>query len=155
LVYASPLTRARETAEIVGKAIGKKPEILRELAECTPPTTRQDIMARMRPGELDTCASQIETVFTRFFRGTTGPDSTVALVCHGNVTRYLISRALGLDPKLWLNFSISHASVSKVRVRPDGAMQVIAVGESGYLPPEMVTFTNPPPPKADSAKGGR
>ena len=152
LVYASPMTRARETAEIVGSVIGKKPEVLRDLRECTPATTRQDIMAKLRPGELDSCRTQLDSVFTRFFRGTSGPDSTIALVCHGNVTRYLVSRALGLDPKLWLNFSISHASISRVRVRNDGAMQIVSVGESGHMAPEMVSFTNPPPPKRDSTR---
>ena len=151
LVYASPMTRARETAAIIGEVLGKKPEILRDLRECTPPTSRQDIMAKERPGALDSCTAQLDRVYARFFRGTTGADSTIALVCHGNVTRYLISKALGMDLKQWLTFSVSHASLSKVRIRGDGAIQVVSVGDSGHLPPEIVTFTNPPVRKDSTA----
>ena len=66
------------------------------------------------------------------------------LVCHGNVIRYLAGRAIGLDPMKWLNMSIPHASLTTVRVRDDGRMQLLALGDSGFLPAALVTFTNPP-----------
>ncbi len=144
VVYASPLTRARESAQIAATVMGMKPITVLDLAECTPPTIRADIMATETLGALDSCRLQLDRDFERFFRPTSGPDSTILLVAHGNVIRYLASRAIGLDSKLWLNFSFPHGSVAMVRVRPGGAMQLHAIGDIGHLPPEMVTYVNPP-----------
>ena len=66
------------------------------------------------------------------------------LVAHGNVIRYLTGRAIGLDPKLWLNLSFPHGSIAMVRVRPDRSMQLHALGDIGHLPAELVTYVNPP-----------
>jgi len=147
-VYASPFTRARETAEIATGVMGMKAFTEPDLRECTPPTIRADIMATETPGALDSCRLQLERDFERFFRPTSGPDTTILLVAHGNVIRYLTGRAIGLDPKLWLNLSFPHGSVAMVRVRPDGSMQLHGLGDIGHLPPELVTYVNPP---ADSA----
>ena len=143
-VFASPLTRARESAALAAAVMGLEPVTVTDLAECTPPTIRADIMATETPGALDSCRLQLERDFERFFRPTTGADSTILLVAHGNVIRYLAGRAIGLDPKLWLNLSFPHGSVAMVRVRPDRSMQLHAIGDIGHLPPAMVTYVNPP-----------
>ena len=143
-VFASPFTRARESAALAAAVMGVEPVIVDDLAECTPPTIRADIMATETPGALDSCRLQLERDFERFFRPTTGADSTILLVAHGNVIRYLAGRAIGLDPKLWLNLSFPHGSIAMVRVRPDRSMQLHAIGDIGHLPPQMVTYVNPP-----------
>lgn len=143
-VYASPLTRARESGELAAAEMKMKPVLLDDLRECTPATIRADIMAHETPGALDSCRRQLDRVFERFFRPTAGPDSSVLLVCHGNVTRYLVARSIQLDSLLWLNTNVPHGSIATVRVRPDGKMQLYGLGDIGHLAPEMVTFTNPP-----------
>ena len=143
-VFASPLTRARETGELAAAEMGMKPVLLDDLRECTPATIRADIMARNTPGALDSCRRQLDRVFDRFFRPTAGPDSSVLLVAHGNVTRYLVARSIQLDSLLWLNTNVPHGSIATIRVRPDGKMQLYGLGDIGHLAPEMVTFTNPP-----------
>lgn len=144
MVFASPLTRARESATLAAAVMGLEPVTVADLAECTPPTIRADIMATETPGALDSCRLQLDRDFERFFRPTTGADSTILLVAHGNVIRYLAGRAIGLDPRLWLNLSFPHGSVAMVRVRPDRSMQLHAIGDIGHLPPSMVTYVNPP-----------
>ena len=73
LVYASPFTRARETAELAAAIMGIKPISESDLRECTPPTIRVDIMTSETPGALDSCRLQLERDFERFFRPTSGP----------------------------------------------------------------------------------
>src|SRR5436309_1031109 len=56
VLHSSTMTRARETAEIIGAALGgMAPHLARDLMECTPPTDRADIMAEQRPGAPDSC----------------------------------------------------------------------------------------------------
>ena len=61
------------------------------------------------------------------------------LVAHGNVIRYLVTKALGVDTTAWLEMSVHHASLTVIRVEPDGRFKVIAVGDSGHLPPSLMT----------------
>ena len=49
-------------------------------------------------------------------------------------------RALQLPPEAWLRFSIGHCSVTAVTIRPNGDVSVSALGNTGHLPPDLVTF---------------
>jgi serine/threonine-protein phosphatase PGAM5 len=146
-LHASTMTRARQTAEIIGQALhGIKPRLSGDLKECTPPTAREDVMARQRAGGPDSCQQGLERAWARYFRPSGRRDSTDVIVCHGNVIRYFVSRALGLDPRLWLNMTIANCSVSVVEVRPDGSTRLVSFDDVGHLPPEMQVY---PPSRWD------
>lgn len=152
-VHASPLTRARETAEIIAAALpGRAPGPDRDLRECTPPTYRADVMADLEPGEADSCATQLERTFARYFRPSPARDSTEVLVCHGNVIRWLTTRALGADPKLWLTMSLANCSLTVIEVKPGGGCRITAVGDRGHLPLALQTWSMPRPAAADSTR---
>jgi serine/threonine-protein phosphatase PGAM5 len=55
------------------------------------------------------------------------------------VIRYLVTRALGVDSEAWLEMSVGNASITEIRVEPDGRFKVIAVGDVGHLPPAMLS----------------
>ncbi len=140
-LYASPMTRARQTAEIIGQALGgRRPELAADLKECTPPTERQDVMARQRPGEPDSCRDALERVWARFFRPSPTRDSTEVIVCHGNVIRYLVSRAVGLDLGRWLNMTIANCSLSVIEVGSRGRTRLVSYDDVGHLPNELVLY---------------
>ncbi len=61
------------------------------------------------------------------------------MVYHGNVIRYLVTRAQGVDTKAWLEMSVGNAGITEIRIEPDGRFKVIAVGDVGHLPPGMLT----------------
>ena len=66
-------------------------------------------------------------------------DSHEVIVCHANVIRYFICRALQLPPEAWLRISLKHASITWLTIRPDGRVSVRGVGEAGHFPPKMLT----------------
>jgi serine/threonine-protein phosphatase PGAM5 len=145
-LLASPLTRARETATVIAEDLpGLSLTIVPELAECTPPTRRQDIMAEEKPADLAACRAQLEKVYTTYFTSTPEADRADLLVCHGNVIRYLVTKALAVDPEAWLGMSIGQASLTTIAIGPDGAPHVLAVGDVGHLPPRLQTgaYSNP------------
>ena len=142
-LYVSPMQRARDSAATIGQDFPeRKFEVDDDLAECTPPTRRADIMAEEKPEDLAACQAQLDRVFARYFRPATGGERTDLLVCHGNVIRYLVTRALDVDTRAWLAMSIGHASVTTIRIAADGGMQVISVGDVGHLPPNLRTGTS-------------
>lgn len=139
-LHASPMQRARDTAAAIAESFpGRRFEVVDDLAECTPPTRRADVMAREDAAALAACKARLEAVFARYFQPARGAARSDLLVCHGNVIRYLVTRALGVDPAAWLEMSVGHASITRIRVAADGTFKVIAVGDVGHLPPNLLT----------------
>ena len=137
---ASPLTRARETAEVLREELpGSTLRIVPELAECTPPTRRAEVVQDTPAAEQEACRKTLDGLFAGRFVPSAGAERHELLVAHGNVIRYLVTRALGVDTTAWLEMSVHHASLTVVRVEPDGRFKVIAVGDSGHLPPSLTT----------------
>ena len=139
-VLASPLTRAKETAQVIAADLpGAKIEIAPELEECTPPTWRTASVADEKPAQMAACAAKLDKVFADRFVPSPDAERHDLVVAHGNVIRYLVTRALSVDTKAWLEMSIGHASMTVIRVEADGTFKVIAVGDVGHLPPNLQT----------------
>jgi serine/threonine-protein phosphatase PGAM5 len=137
-LYVSPMQRARETAAVIGEELpGKTFTVVDDLRECTPPTRREKIVAAEKPADLAACQAQLDRVFATYFVPATGKSQADLFVCHGNVIRYLITKALHVDSTAWLEMSIGHASLTTIQVRADGSMQLIAAGDVGHLPPTL------------------
>lgn len=138
--YVSPLQRARNTAAIIAQDFpGSRFQVIDGLEECTPPTRRKAIMATGRPADFAGCKARLDALFRHYFRPAAGAPRTEMFVCHGNVIRYLVTRALGVDTSAWLEMSIGHASITRIRIEANGSFKVISVGEVGYMPASMLT----------------
>lgn len=139
-MLVSPLTRAQETARVIAADLPKVARVdVPELAECMPPTRRVDAVAGIPLDEQKSCAAQLDKLFAEHFRPASTHERRELLVCHGNVIRYLITKALHVDPKAWLELSVGHTSLTTIRVEADGSMRVIAAGDVGHLPPNLLT----------------
>jgi serine/threonine-protein phosphatase PGAM5 len=139
-MYVSPVQRARDTAAVIaGDFPGRRFKVIDDLAECTPPSRRAEIMAHEKPADLAACKARFDRLFARYFRPAAGHADTDLMVCHGNVIRYLVTRALGVDSTAWLEMSVGNASITEIRVEADGRFKVIAVGDRGHLPPSLFT----------------
>lgn len=139
-LHVSPMQRARDTAGAIGALYPSQSfDVLPDLAECTPPTRRKEITEKESPESLAACKAQLDRLFEQHFE-TAGPAGRTELfVCHGNVIRYLVTRALDVDSESWLELSIGHASVTRIRIEADGRYKVIAVGDVGHIPANLRT----------------
>lgn len=147
--YVSPMQRARDTAAVIAQNFpGSRFTVLDDLAECTPPTRDVKIAAGEKPADLAACAAQLDRVFARHFKASEGSARTELFVCHGNVIRSLVVRALGVDPDSWLAMSAGHASITKVRIEADGRLKVVALGDVGHLPPNLLTGASGDPDRS-------
>jgi serine/threonine-protein phosphatase PGAM5 len=135
---SSTLLRARETAAVMHETLTSVPLAQSPLiSECTPPVfeSAEGEAARER-GE---CARQLDQAFAEFFTAASGAKRNDILVAHGNVIRYLVVKALKVDPRAWLGMSVAHASLTVIQVQPDGSMKVLAVGDSGHIPSPLLS----------------
>ncbi|MBS0211667.1 MAG: histidine phosphatase family protein [Proteobacteria bacterium] len=147
-LLVSPMQRARDTAAAIDRSFpGRTFTVVDDLAECTPPTRRVEVTAHEKPADMAACAARLDRVFARYFVPASGHAETEMLVCHGNVIRYLVTRALGVDTKAWLEMSVGNASITTIRVEADGRYKVIAVGDVGHIPPNLRSGATGDPPR--------
>lgn len=140
VMRVSPMQRARDTAAVIAEDLpGRSFRVDPDLHECIPPTRRTEITKDLKPEELAACKAQFDRLFDRYFHPARGTVESDLLVCHGDVIRYLVTRALGVDTMAWLEMSVRNASITEIRVEPDGRFKVISVGDDGFMPANFLT----------------
>jgi len=142
-LISSTMTRAKQTALVINQEF---PELeLKQnslISECTPPTWREDVMAKTDSAEFSECVENIEKAFQEYFiPSPDGNDRNDIIVCHGNVIRYFVTKVLKVDPLSWLQMSITNCSLTIVRITPDGSMRLDAFSDYGHIPENLRTFT--------------
>ncbi len=137
---SSDLTRARETADDIGAVLGMKAERDPLIQECTPPSSRPGLDEEQDPAELAACLANLETAWTKYFTPSPREDVHDLLVCHGNVIRWFLNRALANDVRQWTSMDIGHASLTVIAVRPDGTTRVVIFRDVGHLPLEKQSW---------------
>jgi len=143
----STMVRARETGNIISEKIPDIPQehcsLLREGAPYPPePTSKAWTPDRSQTFFQDN--PRIEGAFRKYIHRASPSqteDSYDLLVCHGNVIRYFVCRALQFPPEGWLRMSTGNCGLTWLTIRPNGNVSLRSFGDTGHLPPEMVTFT--------------
>jgi len=63
------------------------------------------------------------------------------IVCHANVIRYFVCRALQIPQEAWLRFCIFNCSLTYLTIRPTGTVSCRMLGDIGHLDYEHTTFS--------------
>ncbi|PFH35378.1 phosphoglycerate mutase [Besnoitia besnoiti] len=69
-----------------------------------------------------------------------GNDSYIILVCHGNVIRYMLMRALQLPGCAWLRWATYNAGISWISIDSKGYVSCREFGDVGHLQADMITY---------------
>ncbi len=131
--YASSMIRARETAEIVRKHVRSDFAVSDMLCEGFPSRAKgypTDSITEDR--------ARFERAYAQF-ASTPTQNTSELLVCHGNIIRYFVCRALGIPVTRWLRFATNHTGITRLVIRDDGASGVLSYNETGHLPPTQLT----------------
>lgn len=143
-IIKSTMTRATETAEIIHTHLPDIPmtacDYIREGSPIVPepPTNNW----RPQPKQFFQDGARIETAFRKYFHRadpSQKQDSYDVLVCHGNVIRYFVCRALQFPAEGWLRFSLYNCSLTWVAIKPTGRVIVYTVGDTGHLSRAQMT----------------
>lgn len=136
LIWASTLPRARETADIVAQHLGgmrvRHTGLLREGLYTK--IEGYDIPASERRED----RARAEAAYAKIVR-TSRNERMELVVCHGNLIRYFMCRALHTPIAKWLRMTTSHCGLSRVVVRDTGAVRVMSYNETAHLPAKLVT----------------
>lgn len=146
LLIHSSMTRATETANIISKHLPDVDlvscDLLREGApiEPVPPVThwKPDAVQYHEDG------ARIEAAFRRYIHRADPKqkeDSYEIIVCHANVIRYFVCRALQFPPEGWLRMGLNNGSITWLTIRPSGRVALRTLGDSGFMPPDKLSRT--------------
>jgi len=140
-LVTSPYPRAYQTARDLEPVLHMTPVVDTLLHECGPTSDRADYMKRHAAEEIAACDSNLARAWARYVVPTPDADRHDVLVCHGNVIRWFVSRAMSGDPAHWLSMDIGNASITIIAVRPDGSPRLVMFSDVGHLPVEKQTWT--------------
>ncbi|XP_037537173.1 serine/threonine-protein phosphatase PGAM5, mitochondrial isoform X2 [Nematolebias whitei] len=144
LIHSS-MARATETAQIISKHLPGLElvscDMLREGApiEPVPPVTHWKPEAVYHED-----GARIEAAFRRYIHRADPKqkeDSYEIIVCHANVIRYFVCRALQFPPEGWLRMGLHNGSITWLTIRPSGRVGLRTLGDAGFMPPDKLTRT--------------
>ncbi|PAV58428.1 hypothetical protein WR25_12374 isoform B [Diploscapter pachys] len=146
-VVMSTMNRATETAKIILQQLPKEQKSLScSLLEEGPPYPPVPDVSHWKPpaSEFFVDGARIESAFRKHIHRAAPEqkeDSYEVLVCHANVIRYFICRALQFPPEGWLRMSLGNCSITLLMVRPSGRVSLRSLGDVGHLHPNKITYT--------------
>ena len=138
-IHCSTMPRARETADIVNKALRTKLKIryssmLREKV----PTPIAGLTTRAQLPELKQNLLRMQRVHARLARPARG-ERVELIVAHGNLIRMFVCLSLKLRPTTWLKMSINNCSLTVLAVKDDSSEYLGSFNEVGHLPRKLRT----------------
>lgn len=140
LLVSSDYTRARETADDIAAILGRAAERDTLIRECGPPSVRDSAATDAERAEQAECERTLEAAWAKYVRPSPDADAHDLLVCHGNVIRWFVARAVGADTKRWSTMTMGNASLTVLAVRPDGSARLVMFSDVGHLPVEKQTW---------------
>ncbi|XP_045469687.1 serine/threonine-protein phosphatase Pgam5, mitochondrial-like isoform X1 [Harmonia axyridis] len=140
----STMSRAQETGSLISKNLPNIPvtncDFIREGIPIPPEPAIGNWRSEMKQFYQD--GARIEAAFRKYFHRadpSQEKDSYTLLVCHANVIRYFVCRALQFPAEAWLRMSLNHGSITWITITPSGRVYLKVLGESGHFPPSLVT----------------
>ncbi|KAF7271738.1 serine/threonine-protein phosphatase Pgam5, mitochondrial-like isoform X2 [Rhynchophorus ferrugineus] len=139
----STMMRAQETGSIISTFLPDIPvshcDLLREGAPIPP----EPPLGTYRPeSQFFEDGARIEAAFRKYFHRADPKqekDSYTIIVCHANVIRYLVCRALQFPAEAWLRMSLYHASITWISITPSGRCVLRVLGDAGHIPTNALT----------------
>jgi serine/threonine-protein phosphatase PGAM5 len=145
IVWTSTLLRAEQTAAIV-IAKQKRAHLKRTdlLCEVVPTKLPRHVKLRIPvdAARVKDDRRRADQAFAKLFRAARS-ENTEIVVCHGNLIRYFVCCALGIERKLWMRLDSSHCGLTEFRVLPHGVVRVVRYNDVGHIPLEMRTDASP------------
>lgn len=140
-LVSSEFLRAKQTADDMGRAMGMAAVRDSALNECYPSSANARLMADVTPAEVAACDSARTVQWARYFAPTPARDTYDVLVCHGNIIRWTLLRAVGADTRNWHLPDVGNGSLTIFAIRPDGTVRTVMYSDVGHLPVAKQTWS--------------
>jgi serine/threonine-protein phosphatase PGAM5 len=170
IIHHSSLRRAAETARIIAASLPAAPlRPARLLHECIPylpaafvewytGSSDDEILVKRQklPPELSQWLNlwpagtewslieqgmrQARRAFEKYFIPAHRSERHEIIVCHGNILRYFVCRALQGDGDAWIHTDVHNCGISEIVVESSGRALLISHNDTGHLPYELRSY---------------
>ena len=138
-VVSSEFTRARETGDIIAAKLGTTCQRDALLNETVPAGVGLNVVLLPPiPG----AEAQLDAAWARYSKPAPGAPQNDLLVCHGNVIRWFVCRALCADPSRYTRMALANASLTIITVNADGTTQLMLLSDTSHVPFAKQTWPN-------------
>lgn len=143
-VIVSTMPRAIETATIALSQFKKKTNFNLEdlIRESTPgfPVALRKKYKITDTSNFDENIKNADKAFKKYFKAKDVKKTTL-LVCHGNIIRYLICKALGVDSETWIKLDVQQCGFSIIRYNQHKkSFELLTHNEIGHIDLKDRTF---------------
>ncbi|XP_005403000.1 PREDICTED: serine/threonine-protein phosphatase PGAM5, mitochondrial isoform X1 [Chinchilla lanigera] len=143
-IVHSSMTRAVETTDIISKHLPDVSRVSTDLLREGAPIEPDPPVSHWKPEAVQYYedGARIEAAFRNYIHRADAEqeeDSYEIFICHANVIRYIVCRALQFPPEGWLRLSLNNGSITHLVIRPSGRVALRTLGDTGFMPPNMVT----------------
>jgi serine/threonine-protein phosphatase PGAM5 len=90
--------------------------------------------------QIPTDFEQARQAWEKYFIPAKGKARNDIIVCHGNLIRYFIMRALQAPPEGWIQMDIYNCSICEITIDAKGCARLISHNDSGHLHADQVTL---------------
>jgi len=145
-IVISTMTRAKETGEIISEMFPDVPvehtDLIREGFPAPPRPPLKGWEVEDDPDHPFEAAQMLEGFKKYIHRADEDAEKGEAtvLVCHGNVIRSYVCRALQIPPELWLRLAVDNGSITVISCNSSGSVSLRMHGDVGFMPAEKVTY---------------
>lgn len=137
-IVSSRIKRAVESGDIIAATL-KQPierdELLNESIPAGIGLEKQGI--KPTPG----AEAQFDAAWAKYSQPTPDRDHNEILACHGDIIRWFVCRALGVDPTHWTQMSIGNGSLTVIRILPDGTTRLFFFNDVSHVPLDKQTWS--------------
>ncbi|KAG3278548.1 peroxisomal membrane protein 2, transcript variant X1 [Ictidomys tridecemlineatus] len=143
-IIHSSMTRAVETTDIISKHLPGVSRVSTDLLREGAPIEPDPPVSHWKPEAVQYYedGARIEAAFRNYIHRADAKqeeDSYEIFICHANVIRYIVCRALQFPPEGWLRLSLNNGSITHLVIRPDGRVALRTLGDTGFMPPNKIT----------------
>uniref|UniRef100_G1TZI2 Serine/threonine-protein phosphatase PGAM5, mitochondrial n=1 Tax=Oryctolagus cuniculus TaxID=9986 RepID=G1TZI2_RABIT len=143
-IVHSSMTRAVETTEIISKHLPGVCRVSTDLLREGAPIEPDPPVSHWKPEAVQYYedGARIEAAFRNYIHRADArqeEDSYEIFICHANVIRYIVCRALQFPPEGWLRLSLNNGSITHLVIRPNGRVALRTLGDTGFMPPDKIT----------------
>ncbi|XP_010599115.2 serine/threonine-protein phosphatase PGAM5, mitochondrial isoform X2 [Loxodonta africana] len=142
-IVHSSMTRAIETTDIISKHLPGVCRVSTDLLREGAPIEPDPPVSHWKPEAVYyEDGARIEAAFRNYIHRADArqeEDSYEIFICHANVIRYIVCRALQFPPEGWLRLSLNNGSITHLVIRPNGRVALRTLGDTGFMPPDKIT----------------
>lgn len=141
-IHCSSLQRTQETKAPFSKCLpvqkGDDSELLWECVPTRPQEPSEDV-SRLSLEEIESSRKKADEAFETYFQPAEAPINEI-IICHGNLIRYFVCKALKLPVETWTQMEILNCGVTQIAIG-NNETRLVSLNDSGHLPESMKTYT--------------